>query len=141
MSEMQQGGSTGTWSAVRLNGKMTFVLRSGEMAILSFDGGDGIASTNIQCVFVDARALAFMVRESRGLSARTAGMVRGLHNHGWGYENVTSPPPPGASVLAKVGWAVDHVARAGRIPRYQSGQWVSKPLEYIAIYKCYLRYC
>ena len=40
-------------------------------------------------------------------------MVRGLHDHGWSHENVTCPPP-GASVLAKAGWAVDHVARAGR---------------------------
>ena len=50
-------------------------------------------------------------------------MVRGPHDHGWSHENVTCPPP-GASVLAKAGWAVDHVARAGRIPRHQSGQWV-----------------
>ena len=55
-----------------------------------------IASTNIHCVFVDARALAFMGRETIGLSgARTAGMVRGLHDHGWSHENVTSPPPRG----------------------------------------------
>ena len=49
-----------------------------------------IASTNIHCVFVDARARAFMGRETIGLSgARTAGMVRGLHDHGWSHENVT----------------------------------------------------
>ena len=53
-----------------------------------------IASTNIRCMFVGARARAFM--ETIGLSgACTAGMVRGLHDHGWSHENVTSPPPRG----------------------------------------------
>ena len=53
--------------AVRLNGEMTFVLRSSEMAILGFDGGDGIVCTNIQCVVIDARAAAFMFCGANGL--------------------------------------------------------------------------
>ena len=61
------------------------------MAILSFDGGDGDCQYEYSlCVFVNARAQAFMGRETIGLSgARTAGMVRGLHDHGWSHENVT----------------------------------------------------
>ena len=94
------------------------------MAILSFDGGDGDCQYEYSLCVLLTRARASMGCETIGLSgARTAGMVRGLHDHGWSHENVTCPPP-GASVLAKAGWAVDHVARAGRIPRHQSGQWV-----------------
>ena len=64
------------------------------MAILSFDGGDGDCQYEYSLCVLLTRARASMGCESIGLSgARTAGMVRGLHDHGWSHENVTSPPP------------------------------------------------
>ena len=66
MSEMRQCESTGTNSVTRLNGKMSFGWRSSGMAILGFDGGDGIVCTNILSVVIDARALHSWFTERTG---------------------------------------------------------------------------